>query len=67
MLIVWLICLIAPDHNLLVLLLFGLAFTFCSILAGIYFVIVIDKARLDRVQFGYTRRLERELGIDRDD
>lgn len=73
----WIVCmvfliagfirLIAPENDLVVLFLFGVGFAFCSMVSGIYFVIVVDKAREDRVHLEYTRRLERELGIDRDD
>lgn len=66
MLIVWLVYLIAPGRNFLVLLLFGLAFTFCSILAGIYFVVIVRKVQRDRVHAVYVSRLECQLGINQD-
>lgn len=66
MLIIWLVYLIAPVRNFLVILLFGLAFTFCSILAGIYFVVIVTKVQRDRVHAVYVSRLERQLGINQD-
>ena len=65
-LMVWFMCLIAPEKGLLLLFLFGVAFTLCSILAGIYFVVIVTKVQRDQVHTAYVSRLERELGINQD-